>query len=286
MTIVEIILLVIAYSLIIVTIFLEVICYKRNLETIETIVFTISLLLLIIALTVSPLLAELNTVNTPNVLTLLAMILVALTTPLNILEERQFRVWPVAKQILIGISIFLAIATATAHFIALLHYIQYVVIVFLGISVVLSMILIRTTKPHQRIRHREKTERIFAIAFIILVPLSLVGNYAFENSYTQLTIGFTIPLVFILLAGSKFFDDLQRLSLLNPTLEPKEQHFKNYALSDREREVALLLVKGMTYNEIAEALFISVPTVKTHTSNIYRKFGVKNRTELTTLLIN
>lgn len=286
MTLIEIILMIIAYTLIIVTIFLQLVCYKRNLETAETIAFTFSLLLLIIALTVSSLLEHISHVKTTNAFTLLAMVLVGLTTPLNILKERRYTVKPILKKIFISTFIVLFICTIIAYYIDLLPYVQYAVSLFLGFSVVLSMILIRTTKPHKRILHREKTERIFAVAFMILVPISLIVNYYFEASNIELKIGFTIPLVFILLAGSKLLDDLQRLSLLNPQIEPKEQNFKNYSLSGREKEIAMLLVKGRTYNQISEELYISVPTVKTHTSNIYRKFGVKSRAEFTAHLIS
>jgi len=48
-------------------------------------------------------------------------------------------------------------------------------------------------------------------------------------------------------------------------------------LTDRELEVLLLLAEGLTNPEIAQRLFISLPTVKSHTSNIYGKLGVHNR---------
>lgn len=51
-------------------------------------------------------------------------------------------------------------------------------------------------------------------------------------------------------------------------------------LSSREKEVAALIAQGKTNNEIAERLYISVPTVKTHISNIFRKMDVGNRTSL------
>ena len=40
-----------------------------------------------------------------------------------------------------------------------------------------------------------------------------------------------------------------------------------------------LLASGKTNSEVARDLFVSVGTVKSHTGNIYRKLGAKNRAE-------
>ena len=53
-------------------------------------------------------------------------------------------------------------------------------------------------------------------------------------------------------------------------------------LSDRELQVLELLVEGQTYYEIAQALYVSVNTVKTHVKNIYGKLGVHNRRDAAT----
>ena len=50
-------------------------------------------------------------------------------------------------------------------------------------------------------------------------------------------------------------------------------------LSERELEVLSLLATGKTNSEVAGDLFVSVGTVKSHTGNIYRKLGAKNRAE-------
>jgi ATP/maltotriose-dependent transcriptional regulator MalT len=50
-------------------------------------------------------------------------------------------------------------------------------------------------------------------------------------------------------------------------------------LSERELEVLTLLSSGRPNREVARDLFVSVGTVKTHTNNIYRKLGVRNRAE-------
>ncbi|NUP23989.1 MAG: response regulator transcription factor [Streptomyces sp.] len=48
-------------------------------------------------------------------------------------------------------------------------------------------------------------------------------------------------------------------------------------LSDREREVVRLLADGHSNRSIADALYLSEATVKTHLVRIYRKLGVDNR---------
>ena len=50
-------------------------------------------------------------------------------------------------------------------------------------------------------------------------------------------------------------------------------------LTDRERAVLELMASGATNPEIAEQLHLSKHTVKEHTSAVYRKLGVRNRTE-------
>lgn len=50
-------------------------------------------------------------------------------------------------------------------------------------------------------------------------------------------------------------------------------------LSERETEVLKMLGKGMNYRDVAEDLFLSPHTVKTHIKNIYSKLHVKNRAE-------
>jgi DNA-binding NarL/FixJ family response regulator len=50
-------------------------------------------------------------------------------------------------------------------------------------------------------------------------------------------------------------------------------------LSERERAVLELMASGSTNPEIADSLHLSKHTVKEHTSAVYRKLGVRNRTE-------
>ena len=51
-------------------------------------------------------------------------------------------------------------------------------------------------------------------------------------------------------------------------------------LSEREKEIVSYALKGYTYKQISNALFISENTVKTHTKNIYRKLEITSKYQL------
>lgn len=59
-----------------------------------------------------------------------------------------------------------------------------------------------------------------------------------------------------------------------------------FDLTEREREVLALLVKGMNNNDIAEKLVVSNSTAKFHVSSILSKLGASSRTEAVVIAIN
>ncbi|OPZ75587.1 MAG: Transcriptional regulatory protein DegU [Verrucomicrobia bacterium ADurb.Bin474] len=56
-------------------------------------------------------------------------------------------------------------------------------------------------------------------------------------------------------------------------------------LTDREQEVLQLILFGKSNREIAETLFLSESTIKTHTRNIFSKYDVRSRAELISILL-
>lgn len=55
---------------------------------------------------------------------------------------------------------------------------------------------------------------------------------------------------------------------------------EKFKLSEREMEIIILLSQNLRYSEIADSLFISLNTVRTHIKNIYRKLDIDNERSL------
>lgn len=53
----------------------------------------------------------------------------------------------------------------------------------------------------------------------------------------------------------------------------------DYGLTKRETEILQLLTKGYRYKELADQLFVSIDTIRTHIRKIYEKLQVSSRTE-------
>ena len=61
--------------------------------------------------------------------------------------------------------------------------------------------------------------------------------------------------------------------------EIDEEMIRKLDVSKREMEVLALIAEGLSNQEIAERLFISESTIKTHVSNLFVKLDVKRRTQ-------
>ncbi|MBN2444346.1 MAG: response regulator [Spirochaetales bacterium] len=59
--------------------------------------------------------------------------------------------------------------------------------------------------------------------------------------------------------------------------------FKKYKITSREKDIILLLIKGLEYKVISSQLNISFNTLKPYITKIYRKLNVQNKVELTNL---
>lgn len=125
----------------------------------------------------------------------------------------------------------------------------------------------------------------FTILFGLFLPGIIVDT--FFSSYPQFKI---FPLIYII-TGYTFFNYFSYQNELNISknrfdqidLEPMFLDRK-FGLTTREMEIIALVITGSTNNKIAEQLFISINTVKSHIRNSYQKLQVNNRLEMINLL--
>lgn len=117
-----------------------------------------------------------------------------------------------------------------------------------------------------------------------------VHNY--NSSILALVIVFTILIILPLLnkrlstilKDHVFLTELSQMS----SKEQKEiigDFVDNSLLTGREKEIVSLLLNGRTYKMIAEELYLSENTVKTHIKNIYSKLNIQSKSELIKLML-
>ncbi len=71
----------------------------------------------------------------------------------------------------------------------------------------------------------------------------------------------------------------RRVVMVSPDFKLNEMALEKFGISQREHEVLDLISQGLSNQEIADKLFVSVNTVKTHSSNLFQKLEVSRRTQ-------
>ena len=82
--------------------------------------------------------------------------------------------------------------------------------------------------------------------------------------------------------GLKLIDKQKSNALSQSSLDDfiiNSEKLRSHGISVRELEVLELMAKGLSNQEIANKLFVSLHTVKTHSANLYSKLNVKRRTQ-------
>jgi DNA-binding NarL/FixJ family response regulator len=76
----------------------------------------------------------------------------------------------------------------------------------------------------------------------------------------------------------RYVDAALTATLTAPVVGPRRPHGPRQALSQREHQVLALIADGLENQAIANVLFVSVETVRTHVKSILRKLATRDRT--------
>lgn len=124
----------------------------------------------------------------------------------------------------------------------------------------------------------KRTIFIFAALVIAVLCLLKLSKYAYISGDLSIEIG--IAIIAMVFFGIGLY--INRNSHPKKPLSPEKSSVKKIAqlgLSKREYEVLQEISVGLSNKEIADKLFVSESTIKTHVSNILVKLDAKRRTQ-------
>src|SRR5258706_9829354 len=127
----------------------------------------------------------------------------------------------------------------------------------------------------------KKTILFYGLSLAALVALLKFIEYRFL--IRDLALEIYMGAVALLFTGLGIWAGLKitrrRAVLIHPNFVLNDTEIKRLGISPRELEVLELISRGLSNQEIADQLFVSLNTVKTHTSNLFLKLEVKRRTQ-------
>lgn len=118
-----------------------------------------------------------------------------------------------------------------------------------------------------------------ALAALVLVLKFIEYRFIVRDLSIEFYLG-AVALFFTVLgiwAGRKL--TRKKIVTVGPAFVLNEVELQRLGISKREHEVLGLMAEGLSNQEIADHLFVSLNTVKTHTSNLFLKLEVSRRTQ-------
>jgi DNA-binding CsgD family transcriptional regulator len=138
-----------------------------------------------------------------------------------------------------------------------------------------------------------KKEKYFNINIVLLILMSLyfimlvlqIVFFIIEKPFNPAQIDILSTSFIYLIWNIAFLRFLTSFINMRPVPVPginleDLQYFNKYNLTNREKEVVLLLLEGFNVNSIGKKFFISPHTANTHIKNIYSKLNIQNRLQL------
>lgn len=127
----------------------------------------------------------------------------------------------------------------------------------------------------------KRTILLYGLALALLVFFLKLIEYRFY--VRDLSFEFYLGVVAVLFSVLGIWAGLKltrkKTIVLSPDFVLDESQLQKLGISRREHEVLQLMANGMSNQEIADKLFVSLNTIKTHTSNLFLKLEVSRRTQ-------
>lgn len=120
-----------------------------------------------------------------------------------------------------------------------------------------------------------------AMAVLVFILKYIEYRYLLRDLRVEVYIGL-VAVLFTALGiwvGTKLLQGKRKDTVIEVRHTVDEEAVRRIGISGRELEVLQLMATGKSNQEIADKLFISLPTVKSHSSSLYGKLEVKRRTE-------
>lgn len=124
----------------------------------------------------------------------------------------------------------------------------------------------------------KRTILIFSAMILALLGLFQLSKYSYLSGSTSIEIIIALIAVVFFAIGA-FFNKRKPPEKIGPSKEVDSTKIAKLGLSKREYEVLLEVSKGLSNKEIADKLFVSESTIKTHVSNVLIKLDAKRRTQ-------
>lgn len=168
------------------------------------------------------------------------------------------------------------------------------------VAVLTAILTVLTARKNEIFSHLKRNSITAGVLLTVIQLMIFITKLDYSNSdsssalpdfnrimisvlikFRPLLISILLEIVFSVIENVKSKNEKTGASPNQKQEEPATTAEADFSLlSRREKEVARLAAKGYTNAQIAEALFISTETVKSHMNSIFEKLGISSRKEL------